>query len=78
MPVHSKFFSACYDGRVGEIEGLLAEGVSPNATDSYGEPAVVAAAVMGRTAVLGVLLGAPGLAVDSPDPYGGGTALVVA
>ena len=51
----------------------------PRPTRTFvGIPAVVAAAYCGHTAVLGVLLGAPGLAVDSPDPCDGETALMAA
>ena len=78
MPRHIDFYFACCFDRVGEVEGLLAEGVSPNSTDSDGDPAVVVAARMGSAAALRVLLGAPGLAVDSPHPLSGTTALMAA
>ena len=51
MPIHGA--STMRAGwRVGKVEGLLAEGVSPNSTDSDGVPAVRAAAFYGHTAVL--------------------------
>ena len=64
----TELYGAAKDGRLPEVEHLLAEGVSPEAKGGYngGEPALVAAAMGGHLDVLRALVGA-GAKLDATD-----------
>ncbi len=67
--INNSFVEAAYTGDLKTVQTLLNEGVSPNATDDKGHPALMMAAAGGQTQVLKALLDHKAL-VNLPDKHG--------
>ena len=55
-PAREALFSAIHRGAVGDVERLLKGGVSPNAIDASGNPALMAASLFGNAQMVELLL----------------------